>query len=496
MAADHAADPFDVFDSDAVASPARVSEPLQRAADHPHFWSCRGIWPRAAPAGEPHWRDALLRYSESRSEACEKGLRKSCSGYARSCARSLREASRAFAEDAAAGGAHARAVRELSAMALDEADWDVSEWQEANLLAIGYLLAALLAEAPADGGDASRAEAVGKEAIALFNLGVSTACGVADGLADRPAWMGWVGLLLAAAEAAVDRAWAPHSPAPVAPSGSPAWLIPTSPPPLTTPAISPSRRVREVACTELPCAAFFSEHLRPGTPVLIRGHLRAERWRALEYFASLEPLHAELGSRLVPVNLGSPLVGYRGVEHWPMRRLVESSLLPSNASHGAPPAEGAAADEESHCEVAYMSQHHLIHQHEPLQQLLAVPPYCVGRPLSPANMWIGSRGTVTSLHSDPGDNLLCQAAGFKYFRLYGLDQTPRLSATTLRAKNSNSFGTSDVRVEAPLPAEHAAFGDAEFVEGILEPGDMLFIPKSMWHYIRSLTTSVSVNFWF
>ncbi len=202
MAADHAADPFDVFDSDAIASPARVSEPLQRAANHPHFLSCRGIWPRAAPAGEPHWRDALLRYSESRSEACEKGLRKSCSGYARSCARSLREASRAFADDAAGGGAHARAVRELSATALDEADWDVSEWQEANLLAIGYLLAALLAEAPADSGDASHAEAVGKEAIALFNLGVSTACGVADGLADRPAWMGWVGLLLAATEAA------------------------------------------------------------------------------------------------------------------------------------------------------------------------------------------------------------------------------------------------------------------------------------------------------
>ena len=34
------------------------------------------------------------------------------------------------------------------------------------------------------------------------------------------------------------------------------------------------------------------------------------------------------------------------------------------------------------------------------------------------------------------------------------------------------------------------------VEGVLAPGDMLFLPKSVWHYVRSLTTSVSVNFWF
>lgn len=89
-----------------------------------------------------------------------------------------------------------------------------------------------------------------------------------------------------------------------------------------------------------------------------------------------------------------------------------------------------------------------------------------------------------------------QVAGWKYFRLYGLDQTPLLYATTLRAKNANSFGTSPVRVEAPLPAEHAAAAGTSFVEGLLGPGDMLFLPKSVWHYVRSLTTSVSVNFWF
>ena len=111
-------------------------------------------------------------------------------------------------------------------------------------------------------------------------------------------------------------------------------------------------------------------------------------------------------------------------------------------------------------------------------------------------MWLGTRGTVTSLHSDPADNLLCQVAGFKYVRLYDLDQTPHLRATTQRARTSNVFGTSPVRVEAPDLAAYPEFASARYEECLLAPGDMLFIPKSHWHYVRSLSTSVSVNVWF
>uniref|UniRef100_A0A2P2L7T1 Transcription factor n=2 Tax=Rhizophora mucronata TaxID=61149 RepID=A0A2P2L7T1_RHIMU len=30
---------------------------------------------------------------------------------------------------------------------------------------------------------------------------------------------------------------------------------------------------------------------------------------------------------------------------------------------------------------------------------------------------------------------------------------------------------------------------------ILEEGEMLYIPPRWWHYVRSLTTSFSVSFW-
>ncbi|PRQ35274.1 putative [histone H3]-lysine-36 demethylase [Rosa chinensis] len=37
--------------------------------------------------------------------------------------------------------------------------------------------------------------------------------------------------------------------------------------------------------------------------------------------------------------------------------------------------------------------------------------------------------------------------------------------------------------------------DLEFLDCILEEGDMLYIPPKWWHYVRSLTTSMSVSFW-
>jgi len=47
----------------------------------------------------------------------------------------------------------------------------------------------------------------------------------------------------------------------------------------------------------------------------------------------------------------------------------------------------------------------------------------------------------------------------------------------------------EFEVEFPL------FRDAEFVEGMLGPGECLCIPVGWWHYVRSLSPSFSVSFW-
>lgn len=37
--------------------------------------------------------------------------------------------------------------------------------------------------------------------------------------------------------------------------------------------------------------------------------------------------------------------------------------------------------------------------------------------------------------------------------------------------------------------------DLEFMDCILDEGEMLYIPPKWWHYVRSLTISFSVSFW-
>ena len=39
------------------------------------------------------------------------------------------------------------------------------------------------------------------------------------------------------------------------------------------------------------------------------------------------------------------------------------------------------------------------------------------------------------------------------------------------------------------------FRDVPHLECILQPGDLLYMPSRHWHYVRSLSPSFSVNFW-
>ena len=79
-----------------------------------------------------------------------------------------------------------------------------------------------------------------------------------------------------------------------------------------------------------------------------------------------------------------------------------------------------------------------------------------------------------------------------------IPQTPHSACTAPLAYSSQvvAFGTSPVRVEAADLAAYPQFASAAYSEAILEPGDLLYIPKSMWHYLRALTTSTSINLWF
>uniref|UniRef100_A0A061SJK6 Cupin-like domain-containing protein n=1 Tax=Tetraselmis sp. GSL018 TaxID=582737 RepID=A0A061SJK6_9CHLO len=70
--------------------------------------------------------------------------------------------------------------------------------------------------------------------------------------------------------------------------------------------------------------------------------------------------------------------------------------------------------------IGYVSQHGLFHQLKQTQEEFSVPAYARGGGrLAMVNVWMGTRGTVTHLHTDEHDNLLAQVCGFKFVRTCG-----------------------------------------------------------------------------
>ncbi|KAK9830459.1 hypothetical protein WJX72_011885 [[Myrmecia] bisecta] len=223
---------------------------------------------------------------------------------------------------------------------------------------------------------------------------------------------------------------------------------------------SHGRHSRRPAIEHLPSLErFLSGYMAPAgrtaMPVVITGAMAD--WPALQRWADLDYLVAVAGSRTVPVELGA---------------------------HYLAPAWGQQL----------MRLADFIHAHIPILKAdIREPEYCMlgDGDMQSVNAWFGPAGTVTPLHYDPHHNLLSQVVGCKYVRLYPPEATPRLYPYN-QGLTTNS---SQVDIDKPDLAEFPAFKGLPFVDCELEEGQMLYIPPGWWHYVKALSVSFSVSFW-
>jgi hypothetical protein len=111
--------------------------------------------------------------------------------------------------------------------------------------------------------------------------------------------------------------------------------------------------------------------------------------------------------------------------------------------------------------------------------------------MGPPRFWIGPAGTVTPLHCDYDDNIFAQIWGTKRIFL-----APPHHDEFLYPKEANAilFG-SPFDPEAPDYERYPLARQANLVEVIVQPGDMLYVPAGWYHQVHALTFSLSSNRW-
>ncbi|KAH7093301.1 hypothetical protein FB567DRAFT_557281 [Paraphoma chrysanthemicola] len=269
------------------------------------------------------------------------------------------------------------------------------------------------------------------------------------------------------------------------------------------------------------------------TPLIIEDAM--QHWPALDERPWSSPsylLEQTLGGRrLVPVEVGKSYTD-RG---WGQKIVTFKEFLDTYMFEPNGPRE--TGDEAP--QTGYLAQHDLFAQIPSLRADISIPDYCYCDPApSPRlthikatskledpllNAWFGPAGTVSPLHTDPYHNILAQVVGYKYVRLYPPEETEKLYPRSIDENGIDMSNTSQVDLDSAMKVwpeiscwpqesivsaesldelrkefedEYPDFREAKYLESILAPGECLYLPVGWWHYIRSLTPSFSVSFWF
>ena len=202
-----------------------------------------------------------------------------------------------------------------------------------------------------------------------------------------------------------------------------------------------------------------------------------EDWPAMTAW-SVERLVRLAGPRTVPVEIGR-----RYTDHdWTQQLMTVESF-----------ARDFLVQKPSR--VGYLAQHQLLDQVPALGEDIVTPDYCYTGEADgdepEVNVWIGPAGTVSPAHTDKKHNLLCQVEGYKYVAIFYQDMTDSLYPDP----EPMFYNTSRVDLDCPDTERFPLIRQLEGHHTVLGPGEMLYIPPRVWHYVRSLDISFSVSFW-
>lgn len=233
--------------------------------------------------------------------------------------------------------------------------------------------------------------------------------------------------------------------------------------------------VASIACPSLP--EFLTSCYLPQVPHLLTGCISS--WPAMEEGPcrwNTDRLVRLAGPRTVPVELGAKYTDHS----WTQKLMTIDDFVEKHMMSSEGP-------------VGYLAQHQLLEQVPALMEDIEIPDYCYTGDQEDVdvNVWIGPRGTVSPPHTDPKHNILCQVTGTKFVALFLPSETPNLYPSNMPMMEN----TSTVDLDVPDLDKFPKLKELKGFSAIIGPGDSLYIPKGVWHYVRSLEESFSVSFW-
>ncbi|KAJ7180091.1 cupin-like domain-containing protein [Mycena crocata] len=122
------------------------------------------------------------------------------------------------------------------------------------------------------------------------------------------------------------------------------------------------------------------------------------------------------------------------------------------------------------------------------------------------NLWIGNHKSVTSIHSDPYENIYHVVRGAKHFTLLPPPRdermyphgtwkrnTPNAALTLTPSPNIPSIRWASV-IDPHIPGNLPP--DANPIQITVEAGETLYLPPGWWHHVRQSDDTIALNWWY
>ncbi|MEN5033773.1 cupin-like domain-containing protein [Pseudomonas sp. TWI929] len=221
--------------------------------------------------------------------------------------------------------------------------------------------------------------------------------------------------------------------------------------------------------------SILTKSIESAAPIVVRG--LAESWMGSKW--NFDTLRERIGNKEVKALVDLPATGGEldgGHERYEQLMSFEKFVDLAHDDHAKP------------CYLGYVRSREFIDDIERHFLFSKITEQYPGG--SDTRLWIGSKGTCSGLHSDLKDNIFLQVNGSKVVYLVPFEDTPYVYPYVDNIVNSR------IDCESFDMADFPKFMRATVYKVTMAAGDMLFIPRGWWHYVKSTTPSISVNHWF